>query len=78
MSTPFRPTALPVSLPVRGTGWVGASAQEQATYQPSASGERVTVVGVPAWGRLQRTALRPSLDRTKHPWSRVAPVPNCL
>src|SRR5262249_18268927 len=40
---------------------VGTSTQEKHTYQPSASRERVTVLGVPWRGRLQRTASYPIL-----------------
>src|SRR2546429_673089 len=49
---------MPVSRPVRGSGCAGTSAQENATYQPSASLKMVTVLGVPAIGRDQRTAIR--------------------
>src|SRR5262249_49110188 len=44
------------------------SAQDKETYQPSASRETVTVLLVPTTGRLQRTALRPSLASTRYPF----------
>src|SRR5262249_9582609 len=77
MRTPLRPTAPPVSRPVGGSGGRGTSAQEQPTYQPSAS--LLTLAGgtVPIRGRDQRTAIRPLLDRPKKPVSSRAPVPNC-
>jgi hypothetical protein len=58
-------------------GCIGAAAHEQATDQPSAALDMVTVLGVPVSGRLQRTATRPTVLRMRNPWSRVAPVPNC-
>jgi hypothetical protein len=57
---------------------VGTSAQEQQTYQPSASRETVTVLMVPCTGRDQRTAIRPILERTSEPFSSRAPLPYSL
>jgi hypothetical protein len=68
----------PVSRPVRGNGWVGTSAQEKQTYQPSASLLIVTVLIVPCTGRDQRTAMHPILDKTSEPLSRRAPLPSSL
>ena len=64
--------------PVGGSGCIGMSAQENETYQPSASRLIVTVLGVPSKGRDQRTAMRPILDRTRKPLSSRAPLPNSL
>ena len=61
-----------------GKGCIGTSAQEKQAYQPSASLEIVTVLGVPSIGRDQRTAMRPILERTRKPLSSVAPLPNSL
>src|SRR5262249_59623815 len=72
------PPALPVSCPVRGSGRIGTSAHENPTYQPSACCDSVTVLGVPSSGRLHRTASRPIVERTRKPFSSVAPLPNCL
>ena len=72
------PRSIPVSCPVDGKGWTGTSAQEKQTYQPSASRESVTVLGVPSNGRDQRTAIRPIFDKTRKPLSTVAPLPNSL
>jgi len=44
-------------------GCIGAAAHEQATDQPSAALDMVTVLGVPVSGRLQRTATRPTVLR---------------
>src|SRR5262249_47954458 len=66
---------MPVSWPVGGTGWTGTSAQEQQPYHPSASWLSVTVLLLPTTGRLQRTALRPILDKTRDPFSHRAPLP---
>ena len=68
----------PRLLPSVGKGCIGTSAQEKQTYQPSASRLIVTVLGVPSSGRDQRTAIRPILERTRKPFSSVAPLPNCL
>ena len=57
---------------------MGTSAQEKQTYQPSASRERVTVLGVPSIGRLQRTVVRPILDSARKLLSTVAPLPYSL
>jgi hypothetical protein len=35
-------------------------------------------LGVPAIGRLHRTAKRPIFDNTRKPLSRLAPLSNCL
>src|SRR5262249_16796418 len=58
--------------------WIVSSAHEKEMYQPSAPRERVTVVGMPANGRLQRTASWSLLESTKKPLSRVAPLPHGL
>src|SRR5262249_53725909 len=71
----FEPTSIPTSRPVGDTSWVGACAQEQHTDQPCASRETVTVLLVPATGRLQRTAIHPILARAKQPLSNWAPLP---
>jgi hypothetical protein len=57
------PKSIPVSCPVDGSGCRGTSAQEKLTYQPSASREIVTVLGVPSSGRDQRSASRPGQDQ---------------
>jgi hypothetical protein len=49
---------------------VGTSAQEKHPYQPSASRDVVTALGVPSVGRDQRTALRPILLSTRKPVSK--------
>ncbi len=49
-----------------------------ATYQPSASLEMVTVLGMPSKGRDQWTVIRPILERTRNPLSSVAPLPYSL
>src|SRR5262249_41630097 len=72
------PRSIPVSCPLGGHGCTGTSAQEKQTYQPSASREIVAVSGAPPNGRDHRTAIRPILDRTRKPLSRVAPLPNSL
>src|SRR5215475_5531497 len=73
-----KPRSIPVSWPVGGSGCVGASAHEMATYQPSASLEIVTVLGVPSKGRDQCTPRRPILESTREPLSNVAPLPYAL
>jgi hypothetical protein len=73
-----RPRSMPVSWYVGGKGCAGTSAQEKQTYQPSGSRLIVTVLGVPASGRDQRTAIRSILNRARKPFSRVAPLPNSL
>jgi hypothetical protein len=45
---------------------------------PSASRLIVPVLGVPSRGGDQRTAMRPILERTRNPFSRVAPLLNSL
>jgi hypothetical protein len=55
---------LPVGCPVRAKGVLGTSAHAMATYHPAASRLMVTVLGVPAGGRDQRTATRPSCAST--------------
>jgi hypothetical protein len=81
-SNPFTPTAMPGSRPgsrpASGNGCTGTAAQAIALYQPSASWETVPVLGVPANGRDQWTALRPSVDKTREPFSRRAPLPSSL
>jgi hypothetical protein len=73
-----RPTSLPVARQGGGNGGGGTAAHEQHTSQPSASWETVTVVGEPARGRDQRTALRPLVARTRSPLARRAPWPSSL
>jgi hypothetical protein len=73
-----RPRSMPVSLPVGGMGWSGTSAHENTAYQPTASCETVTVLGVPSIGRLHRTASRPILESTRKPFASCAPLPNCF
>ena len=73
-----RPRSMPVSRPVGGSGCADTSTQEIATYQPSASLEIVTVLGVPSMGRDQWTAMRPILARTSAPLSSRAPLPYSL
>src|SRR5262249_57398544 len=63
----FSPTSMPASGVLGGKGCVGTSAQENETYQPSASRERVTILMVPTRGRDQRTASRPIFDNTRQP-----------
>src|SRR5262249_57410666 len=70
MTNTFSPRSMPVSRPVGGNGCVGTSAQEKHTYHPSASREIVTVLGIPSSGRLQRTPIRPILERIRKPLSR--------
>ena len=60
---------MPVAFPVAGSDCIGTAAQENETYQPSASRPIVTVLGVPASGRDQRTAPLPILDSTRKPLS---------
>jgi hypothetical protein len=72
------PRSIPVSCPLGGNGCTRASAQEKQTYQPAASREIVSVLGVPSNGRDQRTAMRPILEWTRKPLSSVAPLPNPL
>jgi len=72
------PTSMPASRPVSGSGAAGTRAREQETYQPSAARLTVTVLRVPSVGRLHRTARRPILARTKHPFSRRVPFPYAL
>ena len=72
------PRSIPVSWPVDGSGCTGTSAQEMATYHPSASFEMVTVLGVPSMGRDQCTLMRPILERTSKPLSSRAPLPYSL
>src|SRR5262249_30668963 len=74
----LKPRAMPASCPVAGSGCTGMSAHEKQTYQPSASLETVTVLGVPSIGRDQRRATRPILERTRYLLSSVAPLPNSL
>src|SRR5215472_12961760 len=69
---------MPVSCSVAGSGWTGTSAQENDTYQPSASRLTVTVVRVPWRGRDQRTAMRPIFANTREPFSSRAPLPYSL
>src|SRR5258708_34206209 len=76
MRNTFSPTSMPVSRPVRGNGWVGTSAHEHETYQPSAALEIVTVLGVPSMGRDQGTATRPNLERARKPLSSRTPLPD--
>src|SRR5258708_34035498 len=78
MRNTLRPTSIPVSRSVGGNGWVGTSAHEKQTYQPSASLESVTVLMRPSTARDHRTARRPILERTREPFSRRAPVPYSL
>src|SRR5215472_7228109 len=59
MRKTLRPTSIPVSRPVSGSGWVGTSAQEKHTYQPSASRLSVTVFMVPSMRRDQRAVVQP-------------------
>ena len=61
----LRPTSMPASRPVSGKGRIGTSTHEKHTYQPSASLEMMTVLGVPSMGRDQRIARRPIFDKTK-------------
>ncbi len=77
MRKTFRPTSMPVSRPVSGNGRTGTSAQARLAYQPSASREIVTGLGVPSSGRDQRTATRPIFDRTRKPLSSRAPLSYC-
>jgi hypothetical protein len=74
------PRSIPVSCPVGGRGCRGTSAQEMATYQPSASLEIVivTALGVPSLGRLQGTAIRPLLASTSEPCSSRTPLPHSV
>jgi hypothetical protein len=67
--------SLPVSLPVGDTGCVGTSAHERQAYPPSASLERVTVLGMPSGGRCSRRGRCPNLARRRMPASNVAPLP---
>src|SRR5262249_14359569 len=77
----------------RGRAWLdgGRSAHEKQTYQPPASWLIVTVLGVPSSGRLQRatpacdssgrlqrTRLAPLFERTRKPFSNIAPLPSSL
>src|SRR5258708_19731738 len=75
MRNTLRPTSIPVSRSVGGNGWVGTSAHEKQTYQPSASLESVTVLMRPSTARDHRTARRPILERTREPFSRRAAFP---
>ena len=74
----FRPRSMPVSCPVgrqRLYRHIGARETDIPAVRFS---EIVTVLGVPAIRRDQRTAMRPILERTRIPLSRVAPLPNSL
>jgi hypothetical protein len=53
MRNTLSPMSIPLSMPVRGNGAMGTSAQEMPAYQPSASRELVSVLGVrgPSKGR---------------------------
>jgi hypothetical protein len=53
-------------------------AQEMATDQPTAAVRRVIVFGVPSIERLQRTQIRPHVDRASTPVSSRAPLPYAL
>jgi hypothetical protein len=72
------PASMPASLPVGGRGCVATAAREQPAYQPSASRQRVTVLGVPWSGRCNYTGIRPIFARLRmRPPSSTAPLPYC-
>ena len=71
------PRSMPVSCPEGGNGLTEISAHEQLTYQPSASREIVTVLGVPSMGDgAQRETS--NLGQDEDSVVQHAPLPNCL
>ena len=60
-----------------GMDWAGTSVQEKLAYQPSASREMVTVLGVPSRGGPTHSDAA-NFDQTRKPLSNRAPLPYCL